>query len=321
MPRGKLKGSYREDGQQESSRKGLRSNERPTSSPSPSSSMQSSITQYYRNDDSIAQKTFSNTERILAEFWVLKEEFSKLKNENKCLRAENCQLRKQLNDFEQHSRKINIRIFNIEEKEDESNEQLEKNISSLFVNKLKLGHLHNVIDVTHRVGKKTEGKHRPVIVRLAQRRYVSQILQARKLLKGTRIGISEDLTRENIKLFNQCRKNEKYKDVWIRNGKIFVKKASNGNIERVEPEFQSAWDPENTASDNSQPPQSSQQPFSQSVSKETINVPSHTSSRDRNQSETLRTSDFGCSDQTQTPTSEIMSQEVFAASPQSTPRQ
>lgn len=105
-----------------------------------------------------------------------------------------------LDQLEQYQRLENIRIFGLEECDNEKTDTVVVN----FVNeKLRLAEPITAFDIviSHRLGKnRVLGKPRPIIARFVRRTVRNNILASRKKLKGTKIGISVDLTQSRQQL-------------------------------------------------------------------------------------------------------------------------
>ena len=109
-----------------------------------------------------------------------------------------------------YTRKFNLVIHGISEKEDEDNAE----------NVIELGKLLNVnltrsdIDIVHRMKVKSKNQPRPIIVRFANYNAKSQLYKARLHLRSTfsqdlgpgKIYINENLTEWRAELFKEVRK-------------------------------------------------------------------------------------------------------------------
>ena len=133
-------------------------------------------------------------------------------------------------DLEQYTRKFNLVIHGISEKEDvDSAEDV-----------IELGKLLNVnltrrdIDIVHRMNVKSKNQPRPIIVRFANYTAKNQLYKARLHLRSVfsqdlgpgKIYINENLTEWRAELFKEVRKvRRKYNNgkAWTIDGKIFFK--------------------------------------------------------------------------------------------------
>jgi precorrin-6B methylase 1 len=146
--------------------------------------------------------------------------------ESQLVRVENM-----ANDNEQYSRRHNVRISGFEE------ERIEDCITKVvqFCNeKLKVDLSDQNIDRAHRVGKPKENRSRAIIVRFKSHKDKIAVLRQRKELKSTRFYVNEDLTSRNQQLLYCARKDCKNAaSAWSRDGKIFVKRASDEKIFKI----------------------------------------------------------------------------------------
>jgi len=78
------------------------------------------------------------------------------------------------------------------------------------------------IDVAHRLGKFNNAKPRAIICKFTHRLHKASVIQQRRKLKGTRIGIVEDLTMTNKILLGKVKETSCVKIAWTygTNGKI-----------------------------------------------------------------------------------------------------
>ena len=81
------------------------------------------------------------------------------------------------------------------------------------------------IDIAHRMGKHQKDKHRQIIVKFNSRMKKDQITRKRKLLKGTDIFISEDLTPTNQLVLACIRRKmpDEVEQSWSKGGRLYYK--------------------------------------------------------------------------------------------------
>ena len=128
------------------------------------------------------------------------------------------------NDNEQYNRRNNLRFHGI---------QPDKNCRSLAVdfikNVLKVSGVeeenieaaHSAFPDTQRTSAETSQGKRPVIlIRFRRREDRDKVIRARRILKGTKYAVTEDLTLLNVKTMNRVKNNEYVQNVWTWNGKI-----------------------------------------------------------------------------------------------------
>ena len=148
-------------------------------------------------------------------------------------------LKRDMNDAEQYSRRNCVRVYGIPEKPKEDTDQLMIDLAS---EKLEIGIERHEIDRSHRVGpprapRNGAGKPpppRPIIGKLTSYRTRDLLLKRRRKLKGTRIGIEEDLTAINRTLLNEAKeevkRNKKLSAAWSSDGRVIVLvNATNGS--------------------------------------------------------------------------------------------
>jgi arginyl-tRNA synthetase len=127
------------------------------------------------------------------------------------------QIKIELNRQAQYTRKDNLRMFGVKEKDDED---CKKVVCTVINKSLDVNIVPSDIAVAHRLPKSGKQKHRPIIVRLKDHSLRWDILKVRKKLKGTGISIAEDITRENFKLMMEAQVSDCFTSVWFTNGKV-----------------------------------------------------------------------------------------------------
>lgn len=127
--------------------------------------------------------------------------------------------KRSVDNSEQYSRRNNLRIFGVPE---ERNEDTSKVVTILCKEKLKLDISPDLMDSCHRLPGK-EPQHRPIIVKFLSHRVKKMISNNKKLLKGTKLVIREDLTQFRNSLMKAAVKKYGNKSVWSNDGKIYVK--------------------------------------------------------------------------------------------------
>ena len=157
---------------------------------------------------------------------VLKEN-NNLRTENEHLKDRLFVVERGLNDSEQYGRRWNLRVFNVEEKPNETIKDVTEKVCAIFSDDVKVKTDASMIEACHRTGDLSKAKHekkcRPIIVRFKFRGQRDDILKNRKNLAGKGVTISEDVTRYTADI---CKAAYKHKDVyasWTTNGKVLVK--------------------------------------------------------------------------------------------------
>ena len=154
------------------------------------------------------------------------------------LRSENTELRNELDDLQQYSRRNAIRISGIPEPANEKPQDVQKVVKKLIADDMKVDINDFDFCRMHRVGKAKpvsaqhpEGLPRQIIVKFTRYSARRKVMKARKTLKDLtdrphRIYVNEDLTRKRAQLARLARtakNNKKIKDTWVFDGKIFIK--------------------------------------------------------------------------------------------------
>ena len=140
-----------------------------------------------------------------------------------------------LNDLEQYTRKSSIRIFGVSDKN--KNETAEQSIDETMgvLNKIGAKITKQNIVIAHRVGRFEDKKTRPIIVKFVSNIHKREAIFHRRKLRGTGLGISEDLTAKNMQYLNKLQEHETVAAAWTKDTKFYVKLKGNDKIMRVEP--------------------------------------------------------------------------------------
>ena len=120
--------------------------------------------------------------------------------------------------MQQYSRRTNVLIHGIEE---EVKEDTDKKAHDLFTEQLGLQLVEKDIARSHRLGKKTEGRNRPIIVRLLSYRQKKAVYDKKTKLKGTKVVITENLTKERYNFYKQCKEKFGPKNVSTLDGRVY----------------------------------------------------------------------------------------------------
>lgn len=145
-----------------------------------------------------------------------------LKNEVLELKEENASLKKHIDNYEQYSRNLNVRIFGVPLQEGENVSEV---MQDIFKKNLKINIKNSDIKKCYRVNAKTPRADKPPAILLCFNDDAARqlVLKNRKMLKSTGIVIKEDLTKRRLALMDNAVKKFTIKNVWCLNGNIFVK--------------------------------------------------------------------------------------------------
>lgn len=124
--------------------------------------------------------------------------------------------------LEMYSRRNCLRIFGLAEEEGENTD--EKVIA--VARKISVDLSINDIDRSHRVGRKIDGKSRPVIVKFVSYRKRREVFQSKRKLKGQNITIREDLTRQRLEVLRAAISRFQQRNVWTEDGQVVVNTGS-----------------------------------------------------------------------------------------------
>lgn len=145
--------------------------------------------------------------------------------EEKELRLQTVELK--LENMEQQTKQKRLKIVGLKEEE---NENTAKKVLE-FINKImKVETEAGMLTNAYRIGKKEEGKHRPIIIEFTTIEQKHKVYRARihlsKCKEGEKIFINEDLTLVRNKLYFEARKLQKSGHItscWTMGGSIFVR--------------------------------------------------------------------------------------------------
>ena len=135
------------------------------------------------------------------------------------------------NDNEQYSRRNNLRIYGIAEKQIEN---CYDEVTKFCNEELGVSIERNEIDRAHRVGKPSDTNSRAIIVKLKSYHTKLSIMKNKAKLRGKPLFINEDLTRANQQLLMHCK--DKCRDsasVYTIDGYILAKRKTDGQIFRI----------------------------------------------------------------------------------------
>lgn len=124
-----------------------------------------------------------------------------------------------MDDLEQYSRRNCVLFHGIKE---EASEKTTQKVLDILEKDLDVPISRYEIGRTHRLGRKRDGEDarpRPIIVRFISHRQKRMTFRNVKNLKGKGTFITENLTKQRLSLYKQCK--DEFEDVWVRDGKIF----------------------------------------------------------------------------------------------------
>ena len=126
-----------------------------------------------------------------------------------------------LNNLEHYGRKCSVRIFGLRVQ----NHNYPQAVLQLLRERLKLDINMGDIVAAHPLSAKSNNHIPPIIVKFLRPFNQEQVLRVRRNLKGSHIGITEDLTRRNIQLLNRVKSSDNVVDAWTVKGQVWCKLA------------------------------------------------------------------------------------------------
>lgn len=128
-----------------------------------------------------------------------------------------------VNDIEQYTRRNNIRIYGIDDRdENETAEETTEKVIKFLKESLDIKAQGRDIDIAHRMGSFLEDGNRIIICRFASRMLRNEVIKRRKSLKGSVYVVREDLTNKNAKLLEKASKVSNVSAAWSDQGKVLV---------------------------------------------------------------------------------------------------
>lgn len=150
-----------------------------------------------------------------------------LRQKNKELTQEIDSIKSTLDHEYQRSKSNNLRIYGISES---PKENLRDKMLETFKDKLNTELSLNDINYCFRTGVKKDDRPRAIVVVFTSQYYRERILKNRKMLKGSKIVVREDLVRKVLVLLAHTKTKFGPKNVWVNRGQVFVKKSDNSII-------------------------------------------------------------------------------------------
>uniref|UniRef100_A0A8D9AKF1 Uncharacterized protein n=1 Tax=Cacopsylla melanoneura TaxID=428564 RepID=A0A8D9AKF1_9HEMI len=181
----------------------------------------SDIEKFFKSSDfsKIVEKAVADTlERRLSE---MQSRIKQIEEKNQELEKENQRMKSKFNDLEQYGRRMNLRVYGINEagKKPLDERHLEGAVVKILNEKMGMDITNKDLQACHYTDKKKVG----VIIRFVSRKNRDQIFFSKRKLRGTKISITEDLTRENYKLLKHAQQEFDKKNIWTINGAIRIK--------------------------------------------------------------------------------------------------
>lgn len=129
------------------------------------------------------------------------------------------QLAERTDELEQYQRRNCLRIFGEAERDGEDTDCIAISVAKKIGVQLELSD----IDRSHRVGRKTNGGTRPIIVKFTSYRKRREMFESKRKLKKTGVTIREDLTRMRLEVLRKAVESFGQHNVWTTDGVVIVK--------------------------------------------------------------------------------------------------
>lgn len=155
------------------------------------------------------------------------------------------QLENKIVNIQQNEKINNICLYNLEETNDE---KLREGVLEILNNRVKIPTKKEDIARCYRVGNKVPGKIRPIIIKFQCYIHKVRVLKNAFNLKGTKMGLSEELVKGRLEIYKKAVEKFSKRDVFTRSGSIFVKYGnSNHRITSID-DLENLADDENIVS-------------------------------------------------------------------------
>lgn len=133
--------------------------------------------------------------------------------------------------YEQLIRKNNILFYGLDEK---ANTDSLASVLDIFNTKMNLSMINSDVDACFRIGRANAGKTRPLLIKFSNGFHRQSVFSRKKMLKGTKYVIKEDLTAEKVKLLKlTIAKAGGNGKVWTNFGTIFLKFVNNEMVYKI----------------------------------------------------------------------------------------
>jgi len=154
---------------------------------------------------------------------VATEVSKSLSTELNAARAESRESLLSSNDNEQYNRMNNLRIHGIQPEKDCRNlavDFLKKVLHVPDIEEKDIEAAHSAFPTQQSSATSTQARRPVILVRFRRREHRDKVIRARRVLKGSKYAVSEDLTLLNVKTMSRVKNSEHAQNVWSCNGKI-----------------------------------------------------------------------------------------------------
>lgn len=174
------------------------------------------------------------------------EKFAKLDEELRQVKLDNIEIKKEMDlkdgkirYLENKIKENNLVLYGIQEEEHEVADALENKVVKVFQDGMSVEVLKSDISTTYRVGRETNGRTRPIIVKFLSQKIKKEVMDNKRNLKGSNIYINNDMNAEDRKEAQEARYIFKWlkaegRDVSIRGSKLILDGKSLSQEEIIE---------------------------------------------------------------------------------------
>lgn len=153
------------------------------------------------------------------------EELNSLKEHCNNLERSFDSLSQEIDNLEQYSRRNCLLVHGVKEQHEMDNTPGESREDTDELVRKALEKLHvdispEDLDRSHRIGKKTTNKNRPIIVKFTRYKKRNEVFRAKRNLKKTGITITESLTALRLQLLKEAQTKEDVTLAWTSDGRI-----------------------------------------------------------------------------------------------------
>ena len=127
-------------------------------------------------------------------------------------------LEKVSDDHEQYPRRTCLLFHRIEGGKDEFTDDV---VVNMWAGQVGTSDFEKDIDRSHRIGKYSSRKKRPIIVKFVRYKDRHKAYTNKKRLKDSKISITESLTGCRMRQLNKARDKHRFRNVWNHDGKKF----------------------------------------------------------------------------------------------------
>ena len=177
-------------------------------------------------DLTIDMKVDEKTKDLTQKIYNLEKDNTNLRNEITfikltCHKSEDIskEALSKANHNEQYSRKNNIKIMDIPEKTDESDERLLHTVTEIL-HKDRININPAKVVAIHRIPGK-DNHSRPVLIQFANNSEKSKVMKHRKGMKAMGHRLVDDVTRANVLLMQRLGKSSEIEQAWYYNGSVY----------------------------------------------------------------------------------------------------